>query len=445
MVKNKQYEMFVFFDIIILGDNMNIIDIITKKKNNEELTYEEIEFAINGYINGTIKDYQISSLLMAILINGMNDEETINLTKVMINSGELVDLSHIDGIIVDKHSTGGVGDKTSLILVPLVASVGVKIAKMSGRGLGHTGGTIDKLESIEGFKVTLSNDEFIKQVNNVGCAIISQTKNIVPADKMLYALRDVTGTTESIPLIASSIMSKKIASGASAIVIDVKVGNGALMKTKEDATKLANLMIKIGDSYNKKVVCILSNMEEPLGKSIGNGLEVLEAIETLKGNGPKDLEDLVLTLGSIMTSLSLNISESEAKEKLIINIKNGKALDKFYEFIKAQGGNINNIKIEENKVSIKSSKDGFIKSIDTYKIGEIARKIGAGRLNKEDQINHGVGLILNKKVGELLFENEELLKIYGNKIDIGINDIIECFNITEEPVEKPKLIIDIIR
>ena len=423
---------------------MNIIDIIVKKKNKEELTYDEIKFAINNYLDKKIEDYQMSSLLMAIVINGMTDRETINLTKVMIDSGDIIDLSKIDGVIVDKHSTGGVGDKTTLVLAPLVASVGVKVAKMSGRGLGHTGGTIDKLESIKGFQVTLSNEEFINQVNSIGCAVISQTKNVVPADKKLYALRDVTGTTESIPLIASSIMSKKIASGADKIVLDVKVGNGALMKDIDSAIKLANLMIKIGKAYNKKTICVLSNMEEPLGKSIGNSLEVIEAIETLKGRGSNDLNKLVLTLGSIMTSLALNITEEEAKMLLMENIRNGKALEKFYEFVKMQHGDINCIEKETNVISIKSSKNGFIKRIDAYKLGEIARLIGAGRLNKDDVIDHGVGLVLNKKVGDYLFENEELLKIYTKKVDISIKEIADCFEIVDEKVDKPKLIIDII-
>ena len=424
---------------------MNILEIIEKKKNKEKLSFDEIKYAVMGYVNGEIKDYQMSSLLMAIVLNGMDDEETILLTKVMLESGEKIDLSNINGKVADKHSTGGVGDKTTLVLAPLVATMGVKVAKMSGRGLGHTGGTIDKLESIEGFKVNLTDKEFIEQVNTVGCAVISQTKNIVPADKKLYALRDVTGTTESIPLIASSIMSKKIASGASIIVIDVKVGNGALMKTKDNAIKLANLMIKIGKYYDRKVVCVLSNMEEPLGKNIGNGLEVIEAINTLKGEGPKDLSNLVITLSSIMVSLSLDITEEEAKIKLLEKIKNGEAYNKFKEFIKAQGGDINNIKQEENVVSIKSSKDGFIKSINTYKLGEIVRKIGGGRLNKEDSIDYGVGIVLNKKIGDYLFENEELLKLYCKNTDISINEIIECFEIVEEKVEKPNLIIDIIR
>ncbi len=424
---------------------MNIIEIIEKKKNRGILTYEEIEYAVMGYVNKEIEDYQMSSLLMAIVLNGMTNQETFDLTDVMLNSGEKIDLSDIEGIIVDKHSTGGVGDKTTLILAPLVASMGIKIAKMSGRGLGHTGGTIDKLESIEGFKVNLTDKEFIEQVNKVGCSVISQTKNIVPADKKLYALRDVTGTVDSIPLIASSIMSKKLASGADIIVIDVKVGNGALMKTIDSATKLANLMIKIGKKYDKEVVCVLSNMEEPLGKNIGNGLEVIESIETLKGKGPKDLTTLVLTLSSILVSLSFNITEEEARLKLIENIKNGKALEKFNEFVKAQGGNIEKIALCDNVVSVKSAKDGFIKSIDTYKLGEIARSIGAGRLNKDDEIDYGVGLVINKKVGDYLFENEELLKIYCKDTDISINEITECFEIVDEKVEKNKLIIDIIK
>ena len=424
---------------------MNIIEIIEKKKNKKELSFDEIEYAINGFIDDEIKDYQMSSLLMAIVLNGMTDNETLDLTKVMIASGESIDLSSINGIVADKHSTGGVGDKTTLVLVPLVASLGVKVAKMSGRGLGHTGGTIDKLESINGFKVSLSNEEFLNQVNSIGCAVISQTKNIVPADKKLYALRDVTGTTESIPLIASSIMSKKIASGASVIVIDVKVGNGALMKTVDDATKLSNLMIKIGKIYNKKVICVLSNMEEPLGKNIGNGLEVVEAIQTLKGEGPSDLTNLVLALGSLMVSNALNITEEEAKIRLIENIKNGKAYNKFREMVEAQGGNIDKITVEENVVSIKSAKDGFVQSIKTEELGNIARRIKAGRLNKNDEIDYGVGFSINKKVGDYLFENEELLKLYCKSTDIGINEILDCFVIVDEKVEKQQLIIKIIR
>lgn len=291
---------------------MNIIEIINKKRNNLELTKEEIEYSINNYLNNNIKDYQMSSLLMAICINGMSDEEIINLTDVMLNSGDILDLSKINGIIVDKHSTGGVGDKVTIVLAPILASLGIKIAKMSGRGLGHTGGTIDKLESIKGFNTSITNDEFIKQVNDINIAIVSQTGNLVPADKKIYALRDVSGTVESIPLIASSIMSKKLASGSDIIVIDVKVGNGALMKDIESARKLANTMCMIGKRYNKIVICILTNMSEPLGFAIGNSLEVIESINTLKGNGPKDLLEIVMTLCTLIISPIKKISNEEA-------------------------------------------------------------------------------------------------------------------------------------
>ena len=420
---------------------MNIIDIIVKKKNNEELTKEELEFAINGYLNNEIKDYQISSLLMAIVINGMSLEETINLTDIMINSGEVIDLG-ID--VVDKHSTGGVGDKTTLILAPLVASVGVKVAKMSGRGLGHTGGTIDKLESIKGFNVSLTKEEFMNQVNEIGVSVISQTGNIAPADKKLYALRDVTGTTESIPLIASSIMSKKIASGAKNIVIDVKVGNGALMKDVESAKELALTMIEIGKRHDRKVVCVLTNMDIPLGHNIGNGLEVIESIECLKGNGPKDLEELVLELGSIMVSLDKNISKEDAYLDLKDNLYNNKAYLKFEELVKYQNGDINNIDVSDKIISIKSSKEGFINSIDTLKLGEIVKNIGGGRISKEDSIDYGVGISVSKKVGQLIFENEEIAKIYLRDKDVKVNDILECFKIEEENVKTTKLILEVI-
>ena len=422
---------------------MNIIDIILKKKNKEELTKEELEYVINNYVEGNIPDYQVSSLLMAIVLNGMTLKETIDLTDVMLNSGETIDLDIPN--LVDKHSTGGVGDKTTLILGPIVAASGVNVAKMSGRGLGHTGGTIDKLESIKGFKVSLEREEFIKQVKEIGLSVISQSGNIVPADKKIYALRDVTGTVESIPLIASSIMSKKIASGAKSIVIDVKVGNGALMKNKEDATLLAKTMIRIGEAYNRKVVCVLTNMDVPLGKNIGNGLEVLESIEVLKGNGPKDLEMLCLRLGSIMVSLAKNITEEEAYNIVKENLDNGKALEKFNEFVKAQNGDINNISISNNIISIKSKKEGFITNINTEKLGEIVKNIGGGRTNKDDIIDYGVGIIINKKVGDLVFENEELVKVYVSDKDLKINELLECFTISDEAPKKSNLIIDIIR
>ena len=295
---------------------MNIIDIINKKRMNGELSLDELKFVVNGFLDGTVLDCQMSSLLMAIVLNGMTEEETFNLTDVMLESGHVIDLSNIDGIKVDKHSTGGVGDKTSLILVPLVASCGVKVAKMSGRSLGHTGGTIDKLESIDGFNVNLTNEQFINQVNNVGCALVSQTKELVPADKKIYALRDLTGTVESIPLIASSIMSKKLASGVDKIVIDVKVGNAAFMKNLESARKLANLMVKIGKNKGRDTICVLTNMDEPLGNNIGNALEVRESIEVLKGNGPSDLKEIILTLSSLMVSLGKNIDMDSALEQV---------------------------------------------------------------------------------------------------------------------------------
>ena len=422
---------------------MNIIDIIVKKKNKQELTKEELEFAINGYLNNDIKDYQMSSLLMAIVINGMTLEETINLTDIMINSGDIIELSFDN--LVDKHSTGGVGDKTTLILSPLVASVGLKVAKMSGRGLGHTGGTIDKLESIKGFNVNLSEQQFIDEINNIGLSVMSQTGNIAPADKKLYALRDVTGTTESIPLIASSIMSKKIASGSKYIFIDVKVGNGALMKDKESATELSNIMVEIGKRYNKKVVCILTNMNTPLGNSIGNGLEVMESIETLKGNGPKDLEKLVLTIGSIMVSTVKNISLDKAYNLLNDNLHNDKAYQKFEQFVKYQNGDINNIIVSDNIISIKSKEEGFISEIDTEKLGEIVKNIGGGRISKEDSIDYGVGIVMNKKTGDLVFENEEIIKIFVNKKDLKINDVLDCFKISEIAKPKEELIMDIIK
>lgn len=422
---------------------MNIIDIIVKKKKKQELTKEELEFAINGYLNNDIKDYQMSSLLMAIVINGMTLEETINLTDIMINSGDIIELSFDN--LVDKHSTGGVGDKTTLILAPLVASVGLKVAKMSGRGLGHTGGTIDKLESIKGFNVNLSEQQFIDEINNIGLSVMSQTGNIAPADKKLYALRDVTGTTESIPLIASSIMSKKIASGSKYIFIDVKVGNGALMKDKESATELANIMVEIGKRYNKKVVCILTNMNTPLGNSIGNGLEVIESIDTLKGNGPKDLEKLVLTIGSIMVSTVKNISLDEAYNMLSDNLHNDKGYQKFEQFVKYQNGDINNIIVSDNIISIKSKEEGFISEIDTEKLGEIVKNIGGGRISKEDSIDYGVGIVMNKKTGDLVFENEEIIKIFVNEKDLKINDVLDCFKISEIAKPKEELIMDIIK
>lgn len=423
---------------------MRIIEIITKKKNKEELSYDELKYAVDGYISGDIKDYQMSSLLMAIVCNGMTEKETVDLTKIMIESGDTVNLDKINGIVVDKHSTGGVGDKTTLVLAPILASLDLKVAKMSGRGLGHTGGTIDKLESINGYKVNLSEDEFISQVNNIGVSVISQTANLVPADKKIYALRDVTGTTESIPLIASSIMSKKIASGASVIILDVKVGNGALMKNLDDARSLANMMINIGKSHNKKVICVLSNMEQPLGYAIGNGLEVKESIECLNGNGPKDLMMLVTALATHLLSVSKDISLEEAKRQVFEVVKNKSAYNKLLEWIKAQNGNIDDVKVAKTCISIKSKTSGFVESINSFKLGELVKDLGAGRKTKDDIINYGVGIVLSKKVGDFVLENEEILKVYIEDKDIKVDEILDCFEIGEHAIET-KLILDIIK
>ncbi len=422
---------------------MNSIEIITKKKNKQELTKEEIAFMINGYVSNDIPDYQMSAFLMAIVCNGMTMKETIDLTDIMIKSGETIDLSEMKGKIVDKHSTGGIGDKTTIVLAPLVASVGVNVAKMSGRGLGVTGGTIDKLESIAGFQVETTKEKFIEQVNQIGVAIMSQTGNIAPADKKIYALRDVSGTTESIPLIASSIMSKKIASGADGIVLDVKVGNGALMKTIEDARALARCMIEIGTHYKKVVKCVLTNMEEPLGYAVGNGIEVIESIETLKGNGPKDLEELVLTLGSLMVSIARDCSKEEAYQMLEQNLKNGKGYEKLKELIAYQQGDINQIE-QDPFISIKSPQSGFITRIDANQIGEVVRKLGAGRMQKDDVIDHGVGIRLSVKVGDFVLENEELLCVYFDGQDVSVQEILDCFTFSQDVGERQPLILEMI-
>ena len=424
---------------------MTIIDVINKKRNRKQLTREEIEFAVNGYLDGSVKDYQMSSLLMAIVLNGMTARETIDLTDIMIKSGDVLDLSKIDGIIVDKHSTGGVGDKVTLVLGPLLASLGIKIAKMSGRGLGHTGGTIDKLEAIEGFNTKLTEKRFIKQVNDINIALVGQTADLVPADKKIYALRDVTGTVESLPLIASSIMSKKIASGADIIMIDVKVGNGALMKNIDSAKALARLMVKIGKAYRKPTICLITNMEEPLGNAVGNSLEVQEAIDTLKGNGPSDLLEVVITLCSIIIGAVNKMPNNEAKNLLFKQLNNGEAYKKFEELVKAQGGKINNIKISDKVFSIKSDREGYINNIDALHIGEIAKKIGAGRNTLDDKIDYEVGLVLSKKVGDYVEKEEELVKVYLKDKDISISEILECFTIEEELKSNPKLILDIIK
>lgn len=424
---------------------MTIIDIIEKKKNKLELTHEEIAFFINGMLDHTIEDYQISSLLMAIVLNGMTIDETTYLTEEMLHSGEVIDLSSIDGVIVDKHSTGGVGDKVTLILGPLLASLGIKMAKMSGRGLGHTGGTIDKLESIPGFQVELSREEFIKQVNEIGISVISQSGNIVPADKKLYALRDVTGTVESIPLIASSIMSKKIASGADIIFIDVKVGSGALMKDLESAKELANTMINIGHKFNKTVICILTDMDEPLGYAIGNSLEVKESIDSLKGYGPSDVMELIVSIASLVLKEVNGIDEEEARNLCMKKITSNEAYLKLEQLVKYQHGNLDEIKVSNRVFSIKSVKSGYINRINALGLGEIARKIGAGRLTKEDVIDPTVGLVLSKKTGDYVNVGDELLKVYLNEKDIKLIEILNCFEIEDIKKETKPLIYEIIK
>ena len=404
---------------------MRMIDIIEKKRDGKSLTREEIEFFVNGYTRGEVPDYQASSLAMAIFFQDMNDEERAALTMSMVNSGEKIDLSDINGIKVDKHSTGGVGDTTTLVLAPLVAAVGVPVAKMSGRGLGHTGGTIDKLESVKGFNVEISEKDFIKLVNDNQVAVIGQSGNLTPADKKLYALRDVTGTVNSIPLIASSIMSKKIAAGADAIVLDVKTGSGAFMKTLDDAEALAHAMVRIGNNVGRNTMAIISDMSQPLGNAIGNSLELKEAIATLKGNGPKDLTELVLTLGSQMVVLAEQATSlDEARQMLIDAIKTGKALNKFKTFLSNQGGDDSIVDSPEKlpsakyQVEFKAKKDGFITEIIANEIGVASMMLGAGRQTKEDVIDLGVGIVLNKKVGEHVEKGENILTIHTNTKEI---------------------------
>lgn len=420
---------------------MNIIEIIIKKKNNKKLTQEEINYVVENYVNGVIADYQMSALLMAMTLNGLDEDEIYYLTKAMIESGDIIDLSQVNGITVDKHSTGGVGDKTTIALVPILASLGFKVAKMSGRGLGHTGGTIDKLESIKGYKVNRSEEQFIEQVNKIGVSVISQTSEVAIADKKIYALRDVTGLAESIPLIASSIMSKKIASSASMIVIDVKVGNGALMKNVEDATTLANIMIQIGKKFDRKVVCLLTNMEQPLGYAIGNGLEVEECIQLLQGKGPDDLRELVIELASIYLEELDTIAKETAREKVQEVISSGKAYQKFIDWITYQNGDINQIDISKKIVSVKSTKSGILTKIDAYELGNLAKLLGAGRTKKEYQIDYSVGFVLNKKVGDMVLEGEEIVKVYLNKADISLKQVMNCFEINDVLLEKQPLII----
>ncbi|WP_425255432.1 pyrimidine-nucleoside phosphorylase [Mammaliicoccus sciuri] len=427
---------------------MRMVDVIAKKRDGKELTKEEIEFFVKGYTAGDIPDYQASSLAMAIYFQDMTDEERANLTMAMVESGDQIDLSEIEGIKVDKHSTGGVGDTTTLVLAPLVAALDVPVAKMSGRGLGHTGGTIDKLEAVEGFHVEISEQEFIDLVNKDKVAVIGQTGNLTPADKKLYGLRDVTGTVNSIPLIASSIMSKKIAAGADAIVLDVKTGAGAFMKTIEDSELLAHAMVKIGNNVGRNTMAIISDMSQPLGRAIGNGLEVKEAIETLKGEGPEDLTELVLTLGSQMVVLAKKAETlDEAREKLLEVIQNGKALEKFKVFLENQGGDgsvvddVTKLPQAQYTFEVKAETSGYVSHIVADEIGVASMLLGAGRATKDDIIDLAVGLVLNKKVGDKVEAGESLVTIYANQEDVKDVEvkILENITISDEQV-KPTLI-----
>lgn len=423
---------------------MNIIDIIIKKKNKEILTEEEIKYAVNGFVNGEIKDYQMSALLMAITINGMSDEETIYLTKYMILSGTTLDLSNLTNV-VDKHSTGGVGDKTTLIISPIVASCGCKVAKMSGRALGYTGGTIDKLESIPGFRTNLTKEEFLQEIENIGMAITSQTDNIAVADKKIYALRDVTGTTEAIPLIASSIMSKKIASGSKNLVLDIKVGEGALINNIEDARRLASLMIKIGKENNMKVICLLTNMDIPLGNNIGNSIEVLEALNILYYNDiNNNLKKLCIELSSYMVSLGQNISYEEAKSKVLEALNTKAAYDKLLEFIKYQKGDITSLPKSTLTYEIKSDKEGYLSNLSSLELAKLSMHLGAGRQTKEDKIDYSAGIIINKNLNDKVSVGDTILTLYTNK-ELPEIEKDKLFTITDNINNNYELIYEIIK
>ncbi len=431
---------------------MRMVDLIEKKRDGNELSKEEIEYIVTNYTNGKIPDYQVSALLMAIFYQDMTNEEITNLTLAIANSGDVIDLSSLEGIKVDKHSTGGVGDTTTLILAPLVASVGVTVAKMSGRGLGYTGGTLDKLEAIPGFQIELSDEEFVRIVNESKVAVIGQSGNLAPADKKLYALRDVTATVDSLPLIASSIMSKKIAAGADAIVLDVTTGDGAFMKNIEDARRLAKTMTSTGKLANRETVAVISDMSEPLGEAIGNSLEVVEAIETLQGNGPEDLVEMCYALGSQMVVLAGKAKTTdEARTLLQEALESGKALAKFKEMIQNQGGDPAIVEHPERiltaryTMELPAKQSGVVSKIVANELGIAAMMLGAGRKTKEEDIDHAVGLKLHKKIGDTVTKGESLLTIYSN--DEEITSVIELLykNIEiGESAMKPTLIHDII-
>ena len=430
---------------------MRFLDLIEKKREGFELSEEEIKFWIDGFVAGSIPDYQVSALLMAIMFRGMNAAETTSLTLAMMNSGDILDLSDIKGIKVDKHSTGGVGDKTSLVLGPLVASLGAKVAKMSGRGLGHTGGTVDKLESIKGYNVAISKEAFIKQVDTIGVAIVGQSGNLVPADKKLYALRDVTGTVPSIPLIASSVMSKKLASGADTILLDVKYGDGAFMETPQQALILTKAMIDIGVMMKRDVRALITDMNLPLGNAVGNALEVKEAIATLNGHGPADLTELCVKAGAVMLIQAKIFDDLVlAEAALIKQLHNGQAISKFVEMVKAQGGDPDQILNPDllphslHLTDIKSDQKGYISSMHTTKLGHLAMVLGAGRATKEDVVNPSVGFILNKKTGDFVEVGDSLSTIHHDTelTEDWIHEFKEAFVLSDQPIDKVSLIYD---
>jgi len=433
---------------------MNILDIIAKKRDDKKLTEEEIKYFITNYVKGDIKEYQASALIMAIYLKGMCHQEIVSLTNAMMHSGDVINLNNIKGIKVDKHSTGGVGDKTSMVLGPLVASCGAKLAKMSGRGLGHTGGTLDKLESIPGMSISLTNKQFHDQVNKIGMALMGQTGNIVPADKKLYALRDVTSTVGSVPLIASSIMSKKLASGSNTILLDVKVGSGAFMKTLDDAINLSKVLVGIGKSFKRDTRAVITNMQEPLGLAVGNTLEVKEAIDTLHNKGPKDFTLLCKTCASIMLQQAHIVKNDKDAMKLIDKkLKSGEAFNKFKEFVKAQGGdtsyldNPNKFKVSKYIIPIKAKRSGYIKEIIALDIGEAAMLLGGGRLSITDKIDYSAGVVLSKKVSDKVKKGQTIALAYTNKKDYkeALNLINNAFIITSNKVKEPKLILKYIK
>ena len=433
---------------------MNILEIIAKKRDGEKLSKEEIKFFIDNYTKGNVTDYQAAALVMAIYINGMDYEETTDLTLAMADSGEVLDLSDL-GLVVDKHSTGGIGDKITLILLPVIASIGIPAAKMSGRGLGFTGGTIDKLESIPGYNTGISIEEFRNNVKNIGISLMGQTLNLAPADKKLYALRDTISCVDNIPLIASSIMSKKIAAGAEKIVLEVTVGSGAFMKTIEDARKLSETMIGIGKLANKETICVLTNMNEPIGYSIGNSLEVKEAIEALNGNMKDDVKEIILELGNNMMKLAGKGDNDEENKRIIMEkINNGEALNKFKELVQNQGGDVSYIddinKFENAKfiIPVTAEKTAYVKAMHNDEIGLISCSLGAGRVRKEDAINNKVGIIINKKIGDRVEAGEIIGYIHADDEQKGTEatkKLLECYEWSDEFVEKERTVIEIIR